>query len=152
MGNQMAKGNDIKGLQELNGAGIQTPIIVNDQSVEPVVNQEFSSKMFAEEKFMNEIVEITVSSTGDENEEPHILMNVNGINQVFIRDVPVKCRRMFAEVLARCKKTKYRQERNAIELDRSELVGSTSYAYPFTMVDENPKGQAWLRAVKAEAN
>lgn len=144
----MAKIPDIG---EMNQAEPIRPIIVNDQTIEPVVNTEFA-KTIAQEAFMNEIVEVTIAGTTDDNAPPHIVMNVNGINQPFFRDMPVKCRRMFLEVLARCKESKYSQHRDPLELDRSELRQRTALAYPFTVIDPNPKGGAWLKAVMAEAN
>ena len=139
-------------LQQFNGAEIIQPIIISDQTVEPIVVNEFGSKAISEEAFMNEIVTVTVQSTTDENAAPHILMSVNGRNQPFFRDVPTPCRRMFLEVLARCKESKYTQTRNPFEPDRSEMVQRSALAYPFTVEDKNPKGAAWLRAVMAEIN
>ena len=144
-----------KSLEELNGAGIAAPLIVDDQSIEPAVNIEMGSNFddaMALEVFMNEMVEVTILSSGAENEEPHVVFNANGRNQPFWRDVPTPCRRSILEVIARCKKTKYRQVQNPVEMDRQEMIGSTTFAYPFTVVDQNPRGRAWLAAVKAEAN
>lgn len=144
---------DKEKLNQMNQAGIVMPTMESDQTIEPVVNMEFAGKTTADEKFMNEIVEVKLLSTTDENQPPHVTFAVNGINQTFMRDVEVKCRRSFLEVLARCKETKYTQVRDPIELDRSQMVARTSLAYPFQVVnDPNPKGQAWLRAVMAEAN
>lgn len=139
-------------LSQLNGAEIIVPIIISDQTIEAAVHSEFGSQALADEAFMNEIVEVTVQSTTDENAAPHIVLNVNGRNQPFFRDIPTPCRRMFLEVLARCKESKYTQRRDSQELDRSEMVQRTALAYPFTVIDKNPKGSAWLRAVMAEAN
>ena len=146
----MAKINEE--LSNLNQAEIIVPGVVTDQTIEPVVNLDFQ-KTIAEAAFMNEIVEVQLAATTDENQPPHIVMNVNGISQPFFRDIPVKCRRMFLEVLARCKESKYTQTRNAMEPDRSEMVQRTAHAYPFQVLhDPNPKGSAWLRAVMAERN
>lgn len=150
-----------KSLEELNGAGIAAPLIVDDQAMDPAVNIEMAGsfgsgsetdRALELEKFMNETVEVTILSSGAENEEPHVVFNANGRNQAFWRDTPTPCRRSILEVIARCKKTKYRQVQNAVELDRQEMIGSTTFAYPFNVVDTNPKGRAWLAAVKAEAN
>lgn len=136
-------------LSQLNGAEVSAPIITNDQTIEPVVNLEIADP--SNEQFMNEYVEVTVQSTAQEDEEPHVLFNVNGINQVFFRDVPTRCRRMFVEVLARCKQTKYKQEVDPYDITRSQLNGRTALVYPFTVNDPNPKGRAWLKAVMSEA-
>ncbi len=145
----MAKGNDK--LSELNGIEVIPPVIVNDQIIEPVVTSEIG-KTAELEAFMNEQVEVLIAATTDENAPPMVTLNVNGINQTFIRDVPIRVRRMFVEVLARCKESKYTQHRDPIELDRQEMRQRTALAYPFTVLDDkNPKGGAWLRAVLAEA-
>ena len=137
-------------LANFNGAELVSPIILNDQIIEPVVNLEISDA--SNEAFMNEMVEVTISSTGAENEEPHVVFNVNNRNQVFFMDVPTMCRRLFLEVIARCKKTKYVQRTDPYDMTRSEMVPTTSFVYPFSVVDQNPKGRAWLQAVKLEAN
>lgn len=139
-------------LSEMNQTEVISPIIISDQNIEAVVSTEFE-KTIKHEAFMNEYVEVVLASTTDDNQPPHIVMNVNGINQPFFRDQPVRCRRMFLEVLARCKESKYTQVRDNNELDRSELRQRTALAYPFTVLsDPNPKGGAWLKAVMAEAN
>lgn len=148
----------MKRLEELNGAAVEKPLILNDQSIEPVVNIEMGNGFNDEiefEKFMNEIVEVTIMSSGAPNEEPSVIFNVNGRNQAFFRDVPTPCRRMILEVIARCKKTNYKQRLNAYGMpdpDQVQLDQTTVFAYPFTVIDTNPKGRAWLQAVKAEAN
>lgn len=136
-------------LSHLNGAEVAAPIITSDQVIEPVVNLEIADP--SNEAFMNEIVEVTIQSTAQEDEEPHIVLNVNGINQPFFRDVPTRCRRMFVEVLARCKQTKYKQVTDPYDMTRSHLDGRTALVYPFQCNDPNPKGRAWLKAVLAEA-
>lgn len=149
----MSEKNKHEKQSQLNQAGIIMPTLESDQEIEPIVNIEFAGKTIADEAFMNEIVEVTLSSTTDENQPSHVTFAVNGINQTFMRDVPVKCKRKFLEVLARCKETKYTQVRDPIELDRSQMVARTLLAYPFQVNDDpNPKGRAWLRAVMAEAN
>lgn len=136
-------------LSELNGAEVSKPVFTSDQIVDPVVNMEIADP--ANEKFMNEMVEVTITSTGAENEEPRIQFAVNGMKQVFDRDVPAMCKRMFVEVMARCKKTNYV---NTISHDHDGcfLQPKTSFVYPFTIQDSNPKGRDWLRAVRLEAN
>ncbi len=141
-------------LSQLNGAEIIIPTITTDESIEPVVNAEFKdalSEVAAREAFMNEIVTVIVHASTDENQPTHIVLDCNQFKQTFFRDVPTPCRRMFVEILARCKETKYTQQRNQIELDRSEMQARTALAYPFSVTeDKNPKGRAWLSAILAE--
>lgn len=125
--------------------------VTSDQTIE-IPTKEFN-KAVEEEAFMNEIVTVEVSETTNENEPPSFVLSVNGITQPVFRGVPTQMRRMFVEVLARCKETKYNQRtRNPNEPDKIELVSRTALAYPFQVLeDPNPKGRAWLRAVLQEA-
>jgi hypothetical protein len=105
--------------------------------------------------FMEEIVEIEVHPSTNENDPSHVILNVNGINQPVFRGYPTKMRRKFVEVLARMKQTSYSQRpTDYINPERSnELIPRTGLAYPFQVLeDRNPKGIAWLRAILAEAN
>lgn len=148
---QNNKGNGGRNLSELNGAEVRTPLIVDDQSIDPVLAADGLDKIAAEEAFMHEVVEVLLAETTDENAAPHIILNVNGVNQPVFRGVSTRMRRCFVEVLARCKETKYNQVQDKYELDRQELKARTAHAYPFQMFDKNPRGQAWLKAVMAEA-
>ena len=139
-----------KALSEMNGVEILVPSIISDQSIEPVVSQNFD-KTVSEEAFMNELVEVTIAESTDESVANHIVLDVNNLKQPIFRGVPTRIRRMFVEVLARCKETKYTQVQNPYELDRHDMRTRTALAYPFQTFD-TPKGNAWLKAVLAEAN
>lgn len=144
-----------KNIQTTLNAGTENAVEVHtDQSPEPVLALEGLAKVAAEEAFMNEYVEIEVATTTDDNAPPMVLLNVNGTNQPIPRGVPVKVRRKYVEVLARCKETKYRQpDRDMMNPEQgNEMLGRTALVYPFNVIaDENPKGRAWLKAVMAEA-
>jgi hypothetical protein len=144
-----------KTIQTTLNAGTDHALEVHtDQTVEPVLALEGLDKVAREEAFMNELVEIIVHTTTDENAPPTVLVNVNGTNQPIPRGVPVQIRRKYVEVLARCKETKYRQpDRDMMNPEQgNEMVGRTALVYPFQLVsDPNPKGPAWLAAVQAEA-
>lgn len=123
-----------------------------DQTIEPVVNLEMG-KTVSEEVFMNELVEIIVAETTDENAPPHLLLNVNGVSMPLARGTPINVKRKYVEVLARCKETKYKQPTRDMSNPEAgnHLVGSTALTYPFEVVTDSDKGRAWLRAVRAEA-
>jgi hypothetical protein len=144
-----------KNTQTTLNAGTEHAVEVHtDQTPEPVLALEGLDKVAREEAFMNEMVEILVHTTTDENAPPMVLLNVNGTNQPIPRGVPVKVRRKYVEVLARCKETKYRQpDRDMMNPEQgNEMLGRTGQVYPFQLVsDPNPKGPAWLAAVQAEA-
>lgn len=72
--------------------------------------------------------------------------------ETFQRGVPQRTKRMFVEVLARMKMTKYRQEkvtdRDGVEGYR--YVPYSALAYPFVIDEDTPKGRAWLKSILAE--
>jgi hypothetical protein len=107
-----------------------------------------------EAKFMEEIVEIEIAPDTNENAQPMVVLNVNGINQPVWRGYPTPVRRKFVEVLARMKETRYSQRpTDFINPETSNaMIPRTGQAYPFQVLkDPNPKGYAWLRQILAEA-
>jgi hypothetical protein len=122
-----------------------------EAGIESVVVSEHD-KLIKQEAFMNERVTVILQSTADENAPPSIQLSVNGITQPMFRDVPTPVRRMFVEVLARCKETKYKAVvANPSEPDKISYIPSTALSYPFVVEDDpNPHGRAWLKAVLAE--
>jgi hypothetical protein len=129
-------------------------IVDEGQSIESVANNEKDLKqMISEEAFAHEFVVVEIQSTGDENAAPNGVLTVNGRFQPWTRDVPIRMRRMFVEVLARCKETKFRpQDPDHSNPERTNTpIGRTAFAIPFSVIeDDNPKGRAWLAAIKAE--
>lgn len=125
--------------------------VVSDQNLE-IPTTEFSSAI-KEEEFMNEIVLVEVAETTNENDPPCFILTVNGLHQPVFRGQPTPMRRMFVEILARCKESKFTQHQiNPNEPHRVEMRERTGLVYPFQVLeDKNPKGRAWLRAVLAEA-
>jgi hypothetical protein len=101
--------------------------------------------------FMNEPVMVTVLSGGKENEAPYVQVAVNGVTQMFRRDVPIVVKRKYVERLARAKETGYDQELDDRLGERMNMLQQTkSLRYPFSVNrDDNPRGSAWLRAVLA---
>lgn len=119
--------------------------------VDPVsVSRDFG-KLAADEVFMNEPVTVVVHATTDENQQNHVVVNCNGINQPIIRGVPTIVKRKYVEILAHMKETKYTQHTpNPSAPDRTEMIPRHALAYPFDLLeDHNPKGRAWLSQVLA---
>lgn len=138
--------------KQINAAVNVAPVnVTSDQSIE-IPTHEFA-RAINEEAFMNEIVVVEVAETTNENEPPSFVLTVNGLHQPVFRGNATPMRRMFLEVLARCKESKYSQHQiSANEPDKIELRQRTALAYPFQVLeDPNPKGRAWLRAVLSEA-
>ena len=100
---------------------------------------------------MNEPVMVTVMSSGKDNEPIFVQTSVNGITQIFKRDVPIVVKRKYVERLARAKETGISQTVDAaLGESMNKLTQSHSMRYPFSVNrDDNPRGGAWLRAVLA---
>lgn len=103
------------------------------------------------EAFMNEPVMVTVLSGGKDNEAPYVQVSVNGVIQMFKRDTPIVVKRKYVERLARAKETGFDQTVDDRLGERMNLLHMrNSLRYPFQVNrDDNPRGQAWLRAVLA---
>ncbi|WP_416406523.1 hypothetical protein RCH27_08545 [Paracidovorax citrulli] len=103
------------------------------------------------EAFMNEPVMVTVLSAGKDNEAPYVQVAVNGVMQMFRRDVPIVVKRKYVERLARAKETAYEQdldERKGESMNVLQQIKSLRYPFQVNR-DDNPRGGAWLRAVLA---
>lgn len=127
--------------------------IVDDAPViETVAESRDFRALAADEAFMNEMVEVLVHSSTDENQAPHVIVNCNGTNQPIVRGVPTTIRRKYLEILARMKETKYSQvTRNPAAPDQIDMIARHGLAYPFELInDANPRGRAWLQNVLAE--
>ncbi|MBV8666739.1 MAG: hypothetical protein JO269_09665 [Burkholderiaceae bacterium] len=133
---------------------IGNQIVDQGQNLDPVVTQEKDfDAIIGEEAFMNQILTVEIPSTGDDSAPPDGILSVNGISQGWLRDTPIKMRRMFVEVLARCKETKFTPQTPNMENPESTNIpkGRTAFALPFSVLeDPHPKGRAWLAAIKAE--
>ena len=131
-------------------AGIE--ILDDTPTVDPVSQVVGLRELAASEAFMNEMVEVMVHASTDENQSPHVILNCNGTNQPILRGVPMRVRRKYVEILARMKETKYSQiTRNPGAPDQIDMIARHGLAYPFEMLsDENPRGRAWLQNVLAE--
>ena len=131
-------------------AGIE--ILDDTPTIDPVSQVADLRELAASEAFMNEMVEVMVHSSTDENQAPHVILNCNGTNQPIMRGVPTRVRRKYVEILARMKETKYSQvTRNPAAPDQIDMIARHGLAYPFEMLsDENPRGRAWLSNVLAE--
>jgi hypothetical protein len=131
-------------------AGIE--ILDDTPTIDPVSQVADLRELAASEVFMNEMVEVMVHSSTDENQAPHVILNCNGTNQPILRGVPTRVRRKYVEILARMKETKYSQvTRNPAAPDQIDMIARHGLAYPFELMhDDNPRGRAWLSNVLAE--
>ena len=116
--------------------------------IEKVSESDFSSaaKLSA---FMNEILTVVVADDAGENSIEVPCVNVNGLNQAFIRGQVQKVKRKYVEQLARTRVTKYEQKTpDPSKPENIQMVEKTALKYPFTvMFDPSPNGREWLQAI-----
>lgn len=101
-------------------------------------------------RFNEEIVEVMVHETADENAENPIFTACNGVTQYFYRGVPQQVKRKFVAILASVKEHGITTpEYAAPDGSRAMSIRRTSsLKYPFSVLsDKNPRGAAWLRAL-----
>lgn len=129
------------------------PARITDPLIEPVDGPNWKDKA-RELAFMEEIVDVLVHETTDENAEPYPGFGVNGRWQYFERGTQMQVKRKYVERLARAKRTAYTQ-RNTKDQNGNDAIRHdphTALKYPFTVVhDPNPRGRDWLRKILSEA-
>lgn len=99
------------------------------------------------EAFMNQKLTVIVMPDPAEGALPVITVNVNGVNQNFIRNRAQQVKRKYVEALARSRITAVDQKEatNPMELAVLDLTQISSLAYPFTVIaDPSPEGAEWL--------
>lgn len=105
--------------------------------------------------FMEEELTVVVHETTDVTDDPIPQVTNDGVNQFFIRGKEQKVKRKFVEVLARAKKTTYTQQlaKDSAGNEFYRNVPHTVPRYPFTVMhDPNPRGRAWLQALREQPN
>lgn len=102
--------------------------------------------------FMDELVEVTVSTTSDQNERQLISVWNDGRHQLFIRGRPVKCKRKFLEVLLRSKPENFHNRERVDEsgVRQIDYLKNVSQKYSVSVQDPNPRGADWMRKVLLE--
>lgn len=108
------------------------------------------SKHAQELLFNEEIVEVLVHESTDENAENPIFTSCNGVPQYFYRGVPQQVRRKFVAILATVKEHGITTP-EATQADGTRTMNirrTSSLKYPFSVIhDPNPRGPEWLRAL-----
>ena len=108
------------------------------------------SKHAQELIFNEEVIEVMVHETTDENAENPIFTACNGTPQYFYRGVPQQVKRKFVAILASCKEhTVSTPEYTQGDGSRATAIRRTSsLKYPFSVIhDPNPRGADWLRSL-----
>lgn len=101
-------------------------------------------------RFNEELVEVMVHETTDENAENPVFTACNGVTQYFFRGQPQMVKRKFVAILASVKEHGITTpEYAAGDGSRAMSIRRTSsLKYPFSIIsDKNPRGAAWLRSL-----
>lgn len=100
--------------------------------------------------FNEEMVEVMVHESTDDNAENPIFTSCNGVPQYFYRGIPQMVKRKYVAILASVKEHNVTTPEYTAQ-DGSRAVGirrTSSLKYPFSIIsDPNPRGAAWLKAL-----
>lgn len=121
--------------------------------IEPV-DRVVSKKKLDALAFNEELITIRIADATNENDNPIPAVWNGGVSQYFERGKEQTVKRKFVEVLARMKRTVYRQDKvkDANGDSTYRQIPQTALVYPFSVIeDPNPRGSAWLRALLNEA-
>lgn len=125
---------------------------LEDAVIEPV-ERPVNPEKLAMLAFMEELVEVHIHTTTDENAEQVFQVFNNGLSETFTRGETKTVKRKFVEGLARSKITTYRQK-ESIAPDGSKVyaqIPSTGLRYGFSVTrDDHPRGADWLKATLAQ--
>lgn len=128
-------------------------IIRTDQQIE-VVDGPSLGAYAAELAFNEEVIDVIVHESTEQNAPLIVEVFVNGTPQRFLRGRMQSVKRKYVEVLARAKQTGLRtavaNDSNGNPVNR--LDRHTALRFPFSVQhDPNPKGRDWLKKVLASA-
>lgn len=106
-------------------------------------------KWHEEMAFANEIVTVRIHHSTDRNAHPLPEVWVNGRVQRFPRGEEIQVRRCYVERLARAMATTYGcvKTKGADGEDKYEYPRVSAEVYPFTVIGDSPKGEAWLKSI-----
>lgn len=108
-------------------------------------------KLFADEKFMNELVTIMLHPTQDTSEVA-VPVSVNGIRAYIIPGKMTKVRRLHVAQLmkARPDVVIHRSDDvNAPESEHNRMFKHSTSRYNFDVIQDTPRGAGWLRELRA---
>ena len=104
--------------------------------------------------FNEELVEVMLHESTDDNAENPVFTACNGVTQYFYRGVPQQVKRKFVAILA-CAKEHNVTTPEYTGSDGSRAISikrTSSLKYPFSIIsDPNPRGAAWLKALLRSA-
>jgi hypothetical protein len=144
-------------------AGQDTPRVMRStgparESLEPARIQRVGRVVSGEKlemlKFNEDILTVMVHESTNQLDDPIPEVWNDGKCQRFQRGLEQEVKRKYVEVLARAKKTIYKQERVKDGNGDDTIVNrpQTALKYPFVVLrDPSPRGAAWLKSIMAEA-
>jgi len=120
--------------------------------IEPVVTS-LTKGDFETIMFMEELVKIRVEPLTEKNPRKIIDLYVNGVPEWVPIGKPWILRRKYVEVLARSKpisvQTKHESAEESLN-PQNEVIRSTSAQFPFSVLQDTPRGIEWLNTIMAE--
>jgi len=102
------------------------------------------------EKFMHEEVEIEMAEFPNDSGLVGIPLSVEEDTQWVLGGQRAKIRRKYVEVLAHARTQNFRQSRNPMNPAEDRPVGRTVLSYPFSVINDTPKGRAWLKELLSQ--
>lgn len=111
-----------------------------------------SKKWHDEMAFANEMVTVRVHPSTDRNAHPLPDVFVNGRVQRFPRGEEIQVRRCFVERLARACATTFgnMKVKGPDGEDKYVYPATSAEVNPFVVIGDTPKGEAWLKRIRAE--
>lgn len=131
---------------------LDQPIIRESIEIEPVAAP-LTASDFDEIMFMEELVKIRVEPLQEKNPRKMIDLYVNGKAEWVPIGRPWIMRRKYVEVLARSKpmsvQTKHESAEESLN-PQNEVIRTTSSQFPFSVLQDTPRGIEWLNRLMAE--
>lgn len=140
------------------GAGkFVMPPLTEELTREPIEIEPIAASLtkndFDELMFMEELVKIRVEPLQEKNPRKMIDLYVNGKAEWVPIGRPWIMRRKYVEVLARSKpmsvQTKHESAEESLN-PQNEVIRTTSSQFPFSVLQDTPRGVEWLNRIMAE--
>lgn len=131
---------------------LDQPIVREPIEIEPV-SAPLTASDFDEIMFMEELVKIRVEPLQEKNPRKMIDLYVNGKAEWVPIGRPWIMRRKYVEVLARSKPMSVQTKHEAAEESlnpQNEVIRTTSSQFPFSVIQDTPRGIEWLNKLMAE--
>ena len=132
--------------------GLDEVLVREQVEIEPVVTS-LTKNDFDTIMFMEELVKVRIEPLMEKNPRKMVDLYVNGVPEWVPVGRPWIMRRKYVEVLARSKpmsiQTKHEQPEESLD-PQNEVIRSTSAQFPFSVLQDTPRGIEWLNNIMAE--